>query len=777
MNSLYFNKEILFQHSRAAIATFIAIMLLSLNAFPQSTISGTVFDADTNEPIAGANVLVPNATLGVATDRDGHFTITSSHSITELTFSFIGYKTTTIAVSGEDQYSVYLESSFVDGQPVIVSASRNAQRRSEAPVAISAISSKELAEIKPTMLYQALNLFAGVNMVDLGNEQHTMSIRQPINYKAFFLYLEDGIPIRPTGLFNHNALIEINMAGMERIEVLKGPSSSLYGSNGVGGAINFITPKPAAELTSSVSAQGNDLGYRRGDFSISGQSGDLGIYAGGYFAQRRDGWREHSDMDKISLTMRADYRFDELTTLVTTATTNHLDTDMTGSLDSSSYFGQEYSSLHTFTFRKVNATRVRSTLNRAWNSLQKTDATVFFRRNNIAQNPSYRVRENRAIPTEATGEENDNAFNSIGLNLQHLAFIPQLNGKVTAGLYLDRSPNTYESFFINVSRDPNSGIFTSYTATDSLLSNYDIDLLNTAFYGQFDFSPINRLNIVLGFRFDRMDYDFDNHLPPSAFTGAPDETNQFSQLSPKAGFTYEWQRGRGFYANYSRGFMPPEVTELYRGVSVPILESATFDNYEVGSWMSLFDNKVQLDVSLYQLEGENEIISVQLDDGSRINANAGQTRHRGIEYAIGVQANRSLSFRFSGTNAQHQFIQYADNRGNIFDGNDMNGAPGFIFNSALTYRPSFLRGLRLGLEWQHVDSYWMNEANTKEFKGYDLLNFRVGYAFQGVEFWANMFNLSDDLYAVNAQKTAWGESYSPGLPLSVTFGLGYQIGR
>ena len=776
MNSIHRNETATRTHHLLIVAIFVISLLCSIAISAQTTISGTLLDAETREPIAGANVLVPNATIGVATDKSGNFTITS-HRIDKLTFSFIGYKTQTIEIDMASNLEVLMEPSFVDGQPVIVSASRNAQRRAEAPVAISAISAKELAEIKPTMLYQALNLFAGVNMVDLGNEQHTMSIRQPINYKAFFLYLEDGIPIRPTGLFNHNALIEINMAGMERIEVLKGPSSSLYGSNGVGGAINFITPAPGKELRSYASLQGNDLGYRRGDFSASGQTGNLGLYAGGYFAQRRDGWREHSDMDKISLTLRADYQFDDVTHLVTTATTNHLDTDMTGSLDSSSYFGQEYSSLHTFTFRKVNATRVRSTLTRAWSSLQKTDATLFFRRNNIAQNPSYRVRENRANPTRATGEENDNAFTSVGLNLQHLTYLPAFNGRVTAGLYLDRSPNTYESFFVNVSRDPLSGIFTSYSMTDSLLSDYDIDLLNTAFYGQFDFSPLNRLNIVLGFRYDRMDYDFDNHLPPSAFTGAPDETNDFSQLSPKAGFTYEWQNGRGIYANYSRGFMPPEVTELYRGVKVPVLASATFNNYEVGSWISLFNNKVQIDASLYQLEGENEIISVQLDDGSRINANAGQTRHRGVEYAIGVQANRSLSFRFSGTNAQHEFIEYQDNRGNIFDGNNMNGAPNLVFNTGFTYRPDFLKGLRLGAEWQHVGSYWMNEANTKEFAGYDLLNLRIGYAFQGVEFWANMFNLTDDLYAVNAQKTAWGENYSPGLPLSLTFGLGYNLGR
>ena len=82
-------------------------------------------------------------------------------------------------------------------------------------------------------------------MVDLGNEQHTMSIRRPIDYGASYLYLEDGVPIRASGVFNHNALLEINQFNLQNIEVVKGPVSSLYGPEAVGGAINLISQKPS----------------------------------------------------------------------------------------------------------------------------------------------------------------------------------------------------------------------------------------------------------------------------------------------------------------------------------------------------------------------------------------------------------------------------------------------------------------------------------------------------------------------------------------------------
>jgi hypothetical protein len=62
-------------------------------------------------------------------------------------------------------------------------------------------------------------------MSNIGNEQHMMAIRQPISTSAYYLYLEDGLPIRPMGIFNHNALLEINQFNVESVEVVKGPVS------------------------------------------------------------------------------------------------------------------------------------------------------------------------------------------------------------------------------------------------------------------------------------------------------------------------------------------------------------------------------------------------------------------------------------------------------------------------------------------------------------------------------------------------------------------------
>src|SRR5690606_31440234 len=95
--------------------------------------------------------------------------------------------------------------------------------------------------------------------------------------------------------------------------------------------------------------------------------GKLGLWTGGYLARQRDSWAEHSDFDKVSVTLRGDYAIRPATKLVTTFSTNHLKTDTNGNLDSLNFFGQEYSSLQTFTHRDVHATRLTSRLDHVWN--------------------------------------------------------------------------------------------------------------------------------------------------------------------------------------------------------------------------------------------------------------------------------------------------------------------------------------------------------------------------------------------------------------------------
>jgi len=753
-------------------------LFIGSTLFGQLKFSGTIIDQNTAEPLVGATISTAEKGIAV-TNYNGQYTFELSTTPKDFFISYIGYETITLSADALSDI-ISLTASSSELNQVIISANRDVQQRTDAPISISVVSPQLLEDSKATRLDEVLNKVSGVYMVDLGNEQHTMAIRQPINYKGLFLYLEDGLPIRPTGVFNHNALLEMNMAALRRIEVIRGPASSAYGSEAIGGAINFVTLRPAAVPTGRIGIQGNNIGYRRADLNASSTFGKLGIGVSGYYAQRKNGFREHSDFDKLALTFRADYLIDDKNSLTFDATYVDYYADMTGSLDSTFFYGEDYTSQQTFTNRAVDALRTKLVYNHYWDAGSKTTIAAFARDNSIRQNPSYRVRNDYSPwanpdgnPNLAHGEINDNSVISTGFVVQHKQTFDLLNGaNVTIGASLDNSPNTFKANYISIVRS-NENIYTAFTETDSVLTDYEVDLRNFGTYANFDIKLTKQLQLTAALRYDILNFDFRNNLDEDAFSGAPNDVDNFSAITPKVGLTYNLGEGNGLYANYSQGFLPPQISELYRGVQIPVLKPAQFNNYEIGGWFQL-NNKVAFDFGIYQLDGKNEIISVRLDDGTRENRNAGQTQHRGIEYGVNWQIIDGLQFRLSGTNASHNFIDYIEN-GADYSGNEMGQAPSWIANSELTYKPAFAPSLRAALEWQHIDSYFMDNANSAEYDGYNIFNFRLGYNIKGIEVWANVMNISNKLYATVARRSQWGDSYSIGEPRAINLGLAYNF--
>lgn len=280
-------------------------------------------------------------------------------------------------------------------------------------------------------------------------------------------------------------------------------------------------------------------------------------------------------------------------------------------------------------------------------------------------------------------------------------------------------------------------------------------------------------------RYDYYHFNFDNYLPSSASTGAPSTVNNFTRTTPKLGFTYNY-RQVGFYANYSQGYVPPQVTELFNSVKVPYLQPQTFFNYEVGGWITLLKSKLYADYSFYLLNGTNEIISVRQNDGSYQNQNAGKTRHKGIEYGITYRPNSQWMIRLSATNAQHTFI-YVVEKGSTgqvnYSGNEMAAAPHFIANAEFMYKPVFLKGFRIGAEWQHQGNYYMDDANSKKYPGFDVINFRTGYDIGRLGVWINALNAFNKYYAVMATKSTYGYTYSLGDPREITLGISYHFDK
>lgn len=741
--------------------------------------TGTIFDALTKEPLAGATITNASGQT-VLSDVSGHFQIPTKEKIT---IAFKGYETKT--VSPEHHWLIALQPKTEVLQDVVVqSAGRISQKRSEAPVAISVINRQTLEDTKAQRIDQVLNKVSGVFMVNLGNEQHEMSIRQPMTTKSLFLYMEDGIPIRATGVYNHNALLEINLPAAASIEVIKGPSSALYGAEAIAGAVNVITQTAPSVPDGRVSMQANNNGYRRIDLRAGTPLGKKwAVTAGGYYAARNNGIIEYSDYHKAAINIRADYRPGETTMWSNTLAYVDYYSDMTGTLDSVKFAQHNYSTPYTFTYRATNAIRIKSMLKKSWGTRGETIVSAVYRNNSVRQNPSYSIGTT-ANPLLYRGQINKNAFTSYALFVQHAQQLNWLPAKLAVGGSVEMSPQNYHSNFIWINKDPATGKFSSYYSPrpDSLLQNYHTGIINAAGYLDFSFNPVKYVKLVAAFRYDAFIYDFTNRLDTSKTSVAASNINRYQRVTPKIGFTYN-RNGIGLYANYSQGYVPPQLTELYASGSkvAPYLLPQIFSSYETGGWFSLLQNKWYADWSVYLMKGSNEIISVRQPDNTYVNQNAGKTKHTGVEYGITYKPVASLQLRISATHAKHVFVENIV-RGVNYNGREMSSAPRCTGNAEVTWKPVFIKGLRLSIEWQHQGNYYMDDLDQYRYPGFDVVNLRAGYSFKRFETWVNILNAGNTYYSTLATKNATTSgnasyAYQPGDPREITIGIGYRFAQ
>jgi outer membrane receptor protein involved in Fe transport len=489
----------------------------TLNAFAQQRlVSGTIYDAQTKEPLIGANVFVPGTLKGTLTDATGKFSFNTEANTLEI--SYIGYENQQIAVPADGQLNWGLKPTSLNLQAVVVTASREAQKRSDAPIAISKLSSDLISNTKAIALPELISKVPGVFMMRFTGEGHNMSIRQPLSTSAYFLYMEDGVPVRPMGLFNHNALIESNIMVLNSIEVVKGPASSIYGPEAVGGAINLITKRPTAVPTFSIGYQGDQYNYNRLQFSAGGMlNKKMGVFVGGFLGGQKNGWRERTDYTKNAINARLEYQLSAKTMLTAAYAYNFYDGQEGLSLDSIAYYSRTYEASNDFMYRKILAQRSRVTLNHRWGKQAESFVTAFHRFNDYQMSPNHTVRWTTG-QTKATSEKNQSLFNSYGVIAQHNQRFNFLKAKLIVGGTFDYTPQAYNAFQIGLNAElrPDGKNVKKYTFVEDRpnvkLGEYDAKVRNAGVYSQFEINPTERLKLIAGARYDLFAFTYKNYL-------------------------------------------------------------------------------------------------------------------------------------------------------------------------------------------------------------------------------------------------------------------------
>ncbi len=221
------------------------LLLFTIFSFSQNSITGKVIS--NNESLAFATVYLIELSKGVTTQENGHYKFENiPNGKYTLQFSFTGLKTVkkTITVFNQSELIVNCELDEIDTlDEVVLTGTLKAVSRLESPVPVEVYSAVFLKKNPTSNLFEALQNVNGVrpqlncNICNTG-DIHINGLEGP-----YTMVTIDGMPI-VSGLSTVYGLSGIPNSLIDRIEIVKGPASSLYGSEAVGGLINIITKRP-----------------------------------------------------------------------------------------------------------------------------------------------------------------------------------------------------------------------------------------------------------------------------------------------------------------------------------------------------------------------------------------------------------------------------------------------------------------------------------------------------------------------------------------------------
>lgn len=237
---------------RQIITLLLCIVALAMEA---QTLKGHVYDAVSNEPLAGVNISYKTGQTAAVTNFDGAYEVKLPAGGSDLVFSYVGYKPYTLAVVVDErevqERNVYMKESEQLMQDVVVTAGKFQQKLSDVTVSMDLLKGSDLVRQAPTDLSASLKTLPGVDIVD-----KQPSIRGgggwTFGVGSRSLILIDGLSVLApqTGDINWN---NIPLQNVEQVEIIKGASSVLYGSSALNGIINVRTARPDLKPRTHIS--------------------------------------------------------------------------------------------------------------------------------------------------------------------------------------------------------------------------------------------------------------------------------------------------------------------------------------------------------------------------------------------------------------------------------------------------------------------------------------------------------------------------------------------
>ena len=658
-------------------------------------------------------------------------------------------------------------------EQVLVTATRVPEDGSRLPLAWSSLNSEELALVGHTHISEAMQQVSGAWIVRGNGQESLIALRSPVltgagSCGAFFI-AGDGISLRAPGFCNVNQLFDANTEQAARIEVIKGPATSLYGSNAMHGVINVLSAAPTQSLDHNIAVEAGPYDYYRAKYRYSNTWGDNGVNLrinGSTFG----GYQDDSGYDQQKMTLRHDYNGDlwDFTSVLDAANLNQ---ETAGYIQGYKVYQdgqQKKTNPNPEAYRDVTSLRFYTSASRQLDDNSTLTITPYLRDNDMKFLQHFVPWQ----PVEKNQQRSLGLRGLINTDGEQLSWANGVETEYTDGRLKEYQENDFS---------PNQPQGIHY--------DYEVDASMVAAFSQVRVDAGERWELTAGVRLEYSYYDYKNRASdgsacaPEAsacrFYRPADRDDDFSDWSFNAGSSYRLGENQLIYLRAAKGFRAPQTAELYRlqaGQQVADLDSEELQNIELGL-RGLLGGNFEYDASVYDMHKDNVIFQ----DANRYNVSGAKTRHYGAELSIDYRFLPDWYVRLDATYAHHKYdsaIELLGSSGDI-KGNDIDSAPKVFGSSRIGWEFPTAGGHngQAELEWVYMDSYYLEPDNEHQYDGHSLLNLRLST--QLSERWASTLrvtNLLDEDYAERADFGFGEYRYFVGMPRGAFLEVSYQLG-
>ena len=673
-------------------------------------------------------------------------------------------------------------------ETVTVTATRIEQSPFDVPASINVIDGSEFNEgTLGVNLSEGLAAVPGLIARDRQNYAQDTQIsirgfgsRASFGIRGLRLYL-DGIPAtQPDG---QGQISHFNLATAERVEVLRGPFSTLYG-NSSGGVIQMFTADGGEQTRISGGTAGGSFDTWRANLGASGPVGS-GNYNVDFTWFDTEGFRDHSSARRESFNGKYSLPVGSAGKL--SLVLNHFDSPDTE--DPQGLTREQFEQNPSQAAPQPIAFNTRKSTEQTQAGLVYSHAlNTEHELRGLAYVGNREVEQFLSVPPSAQTASELNSGGVVDLDSDYAGtdlrwtWRSTFSGRpisLVAGLSYDELSQDRRGFenFIGEGEAQQLGV------KGALRRDEVNDIDNFDQYLQLSLDPHPRWNATLGLRHSKVSFDSADRF----IVGEnPDDSGdaEFSETTPVAGLLFRASPSVHLYGAYGEGFETPTFAEIaYRadgesGLNLE-LDAARSDNAELGAKFKL-GTRARAQVALFHTKTEDEIVVVAASGGRSVFGNAGETRRQGVETLIEGSVLPRLNAQLAWTWLEAEVREAYSALATVERGNRLPGVAESVLFGSLRWGGE--RGWNLGVEARYVDEVPVNDVNAQSAPSYHLVGLDGGYVFTlpkvRVRTFLRVDNLFDEDYVGSLiVNDGNGRFFEPGPERNVLAGVRFDWSR